>query len=260
MLLQELIAKTSCRYEILLWLNVQSEDFQAHVLDLQMQDVPVRVVGITPENIGMHAYRELFLAAQYDIITQIDDDVTRLSYKLAEGADALFRKHPQLLQVVADVWQDDWTTGSRPAMNTYQAYSKKDGLYRGLVDGWFSMYHRSMLPILMQVPYKKYEFIGSWASYLLNERGLRGLLCTQMKVFHVAGPAYAELFGQLDAEIEKYRSVDREDIVEAYGKLRPTLPPLAVLQQGLDRAYADIDHHHEKMTILDDVPQTYLLR
>ena len=73
------------------------------------------------------------------------------------------------------------------------------------------------------------------------QRGLHGLLCTQFKVLHINGPYYAHLFGFFEAEIAKFRSVDRPDMVEFYEGLRGQLPSLADLQQGLATAMTHID-------------------
>lgn len=240
-LIEDLIRKTRCKYEILLWMNVVNADLTHFVLEKTLAGAPIRVLGVTPQNVGMFAYRELFQAARYDIITQIDDDVIRISPGIAEQAWLMFQRLPKLQQIVADVWQDEWTTGSRPAMSEYRLVSEAYQLYHGRIDGWFSMYRREMLPTLLKVPYKKYEFVGSWAQHLLAEQGLYGLLCTRFKVLHLAGPAYAELFGQLDKEIAKYAEVGRDDIVESYRLARGCLPPRAVLQAALERACAEID-------------------
>lgn len=244
LLIEELIKKTSCQYEILLWLNMKNDHFSAFIVEKIMQGIPIRVIGVSEENIGMFAYEKLFQAARYELITQIDDDVIRISYGIAERAAVIFNRYPRIQQLVADVWQDEWTTGSRPPMADYRVIKEDEGLYDGLIDGWFSIYRRSMLPVLMKVPYKKYEFIGSWARHLLREEGLFGLLCTQFKVLHLSGPAYALLFDQLDQEIAKYNDVGRQDVVEAYESARHNLPDKTVLQAALDKALADIDQHH----------------
>src|SRR5690606_15460992 len=116
-----------------------------------------------------------------------------------------------------------------------------DGLYEGRIDGWFSLYRRSMLPTLMRVPYKKYQFIGLWARHLLMEQGLKGVLCTKFKVLHLAGPEYAFFFGQLDQEIDKYKAVGRDDVVADYERAKATLPSRETLEEALRRASQMID-------------------
>jgi hypothetical protein len=246
-----LVRKTSVPYEILLWLNFESPELVAFVLDLQMVDVPVRVVGITPQNIGMAAYRHLFEQSRYDIITQLDDDVIRISPGIAQKATAIFKAFPQVKQLVADVWQDQWTNGSRYPMSHYAEVDKNYGLYLGMIDGWFSMYHRSMMPILMEMEYKHYFLVGTTAHFMLRERKLYGLLCTKVKVLHLSGPNYCHFFGMLDSEIEKYRLIGRDDMVAAYQTAKLQLPPPEQLGESLQFACNSIDSFNPPLGLPD---------
>jgi hypothetical protein len=231
LLLAELAAKTSARYEILLWLNVEDAALEADIADAKAKGVPLRVLGRTPENIGMTAFRALFHAARYPLIAQIDDDVVSISKGIAERAAMLFKRFPAVRQLVADVWQDELTTGARPPMDHYSAFDTGQGLYRGPVDGWFAVYHRSILPVLLAVPMTPYFTLGAAVNGRLAQRGQLGLLDTGMKVFHVIGPAYAAAFGMLEFEIEKYRRLGRDDIVAWYEREAPEANSVAGLAE-----------------------------
>jgi hypothetical protein len=169
----------------------------------------------------MTAYRTLFAAAQYPLIAQLDDDVVCVSRGIAERAHRLFEAFPQLKQVVADVWQDAFTTGARPPISHYRTVSAEEGLFEGPIDGWCSIYHHSIRDVLMEQPYARYFCLGAAVTQALRRRQLQGLLCTKMKVFHVIGPEYASLFGMREFEMEKYRSLGRMDIVDWYGAPNP---------------------------------------
>ena len=220
LLLADLARKTTVPYEILVWLNVADATLDNEIAAAAARGVPLRIVGRTPENIGMTAYRALFRAARLALIAQIDDDVVRLSRGIAERADRLFRRFPTVRQIVADVWQDEHTTGARPPLDQYRPFDVREGLMGGPIDGWFSVYHRSILPLLMALPYADYFPLGGTVRARLERRGQYGLLDLGMKVFHVIGPQYAEAFGMLDAEIEKYRRLGRGDIVDWYAAWR----------------------------------------
>ena len=75
LLLADLVGKTTTPFEILVWLNVADAGLDAEIAAAVARGVPLRVLGRTPENIGMSAYLPLFGAARYPLITQIDDDV-----------------------------------------------------------------------------------------------------------------------------------------------------------------------------------------
>jgi hypothetical protein len=216
LLLADLVKKTSVPFEILVWLNVADAMLDADIDAAVGSGVPLRVIGRTPSNIGMRAYRELFRAARYPLITQIDDDVVCISPGIAQRADRLFRRFPTVRQLVADVWQDEHTTGARPPIEQYIAFAGNEGLYSGPIDGWFAIYHRSILPVLLDVPLSPYIALGAAVRARLARRGQHGLLDRGMKVFHVIGPEYASAFGMLRFEIEKYRRLERRDIQAWY--------------------------------------------
>jgi hypothetical protein len=216
LLIADLAAKTSVPFEILVWLNVDDPTLDAAIDATIRSGVPLRVVGRTPENIGMSAYAKLFAAAKYPLITQIDDDVVCISRGIAQRAERLFKRFPAVRQLVSDVWQDEYTTGARPPMEHYAPFDAREGLYIGPIDGWFSIYHRSVLPLLLQMQMAPYFALGGTMCAKLAQRGQRGVLDRGMKVFHVIGPQYASAFGMLEFEIAKYRRLNRLDIVAWY--------------------------------------------
>lgn len=216
MLLADLVAKTSVPYEILLWINTGDPEFLDFVEHLQAQRTPVRIVGSTPADIGMLAYRILFEHAKYEMVAQVEDDVVCVSRGIAEKASEIFKQCPSVRQLVADVVQDDFTDGARPPMEQYEPFENVVGLYDGPVDGWFSVYHRSALPALYEAPYERHFYLGSWARGKIISMGFRGLLLSNVRVFHVSGAPYAKLFGILDTEIRKYRELGRHDLAELY--------------------------------------------
>jgi len=216
LLLADLVEKTSVPFEILVWLNVADSTLAADIDAAIDSGVPLRVIGRTPDNIGMLAYAKLFRAARYPLIAQIDDDVVCISPGVAQRADRVFRRFPTVRQLVSDVWQDEHTTGARPPMEQYTSFDASEGLYIGPIDGWFAIYHQSILPLMLDVPMAPYFALGAAIRERLARRGQYGLLDRGMKVFHVIGPEYAAAFGMLSFEIEKYRRLNRLDIVAWY--------------------------------------------
>jgi hypothetical protein len=244
LLLADLIAKTTAPFEILIWLNVADAAIEEQIANACADGVSVRVVGRTPQNIGMRAYAELFRAARYELITQIDDDVVYLSRGIAERAHRLFGRFPSVRQIVADVWQDEHTTGARPPLDHYRMFDASEGLRQGPIDGWFAIYHRSILPLLMRLPYRHYLPIGGLVRMRLAQRRQLGVLDCGMQVFHVIGPAYADAFGMLDFEIEKYRNLGRHDIVAWYEGYRAEKHSAGRLGERIDAIQASLSAKH----------------
>ena len=175
LLLADLVAKTSVPFEILVWLNVADPALDAEIAAAIGAGVPLRVVGRTPANIGMLAYGKLFREARYPLIAQIDDDVVCISRGIAQRADRLFRRFPTVRQLVSDVWQDEHTTGARPPIEQYSAFDAGEGLYMGPIDGWFAIYRRSILPLLLDVPMAPYFALGAAIRAQLARRGQHGV-------------------------------------------------------------------------------------
>jgi Glycosyltransferase like family 2 len=224
-LIPQLIEKTTAPYEILVWINMLDEEFEQFLSDQQEAGAPLRIVGRTPENIGMAAYPMLFAAAKFEMVVQIDDDVVYLSPFIAERAQEVFDRFPQVGMVTADVWQDELTTGARPPMQRFREISREFGLYDGPIDGWFAIYRRTALRACGTLRPSRYHALGCEIKSRLSAMGQSGFLCTRLKVFHVTGPAYASYFGMLDFELAKYSSLGRQDVVSWYLGERSRLPP-----------------------------------
>lgn len=218
LVVEDLIRKTSCKYEILVWINTRAPDLEPYVQRLVKRGVPIRIVGITQENIGMVGFRDLFRSARYELIVQVDDDVLAISRGIGQIARSIFRRDSKVKQLVANVIQDPFTTGARPSADAYKPYNKADGLYDGPIDGWFSVYHSSIRDVLLDAPYEKFFYLGSHMWLKLKSLKLVGALCTRFKVFHACGPAYAQLFDMLPFEIKKYAGLGSQGMAEAYQK------------------------------------------
>lgn len=240
LLIEDLIRKTSVPFEILVWLNTGDLGFAAELERMQQAGAPLRIVGRSPENIGMAAYAELFAASQFEMVAQIDDDVVCISPGIAEVADRIMRRFSNVGMLTADVWQDEFTTGARPEMGHYHAVDSEFGLYNGPIDGWFAVYRKSCLHLTRRIANSRYLPLGGLTKQQLVRQRMAGYLCTRMKVFHVIGPQYAHSFGMLDFEIEKYRSLGRREIVRWYEDARDAGLPA---REDLERRVHAIREH-----------------
>jgi Glycosyltransferase like family 2 len=220
LLVEDLIRKTSVPFEILLWLNTSDPNFRAHLESLQHAGSPIRIIGHSPENWGMTVYKRLFADAKYDMVVQIDDDVVCISPHIAEVAHDIFARFPDVGMLTANVWQDDLTHGARPEISHYRTINAAHGLYSGPIDGWFAVYRKSVVKLANKLPNARYMFIGAHLINLMKSIRMHGYLCTRMKVFHVIGPQYANAFGMIDFEIQKYHSIARHDVAKQYEDAR----------------------------------------
>ena len=100
-------------------------------------------------------------------------------------------------------------------------------------------YNRSILPLLLDLPFEPYFSLGALLHARLAERGQHGVLDLGMKVFHVIGPEYANAFGMLEFEIAKYRRLGRPEIVDWYENRRNAAASRDVLQ-GKNRSNSGV--------------------
>lgn len=231
LLIEELLRKTSVPFEVLVWLNVADQEFEQFLSQTQAAGHPLRIVGQTPENIGMAAFPKLFASSRCEMVAQMDDDVVCISPRIAETAAQIFRRFPNVGMVVADVWQDKYTNGARPPMSSYRIVNQEFGLYEGPIDGWFAVYRKSAVERCLAIPPARYMPLGAQIRRALERARMKGLLCTRIKVFHVMGPEYVSYFDMLDFEINKYASLGRSDMVQWYSNARNKLPPRAELER-----------------------------
>lgn len=253
LLIQDLIRKTTAPFEILVWLNVDDAEYESFLEEQCAAGWPLRIVGKTPQNIGMQAYAKLFPQSQYDLIAQIDDDVVAVSRNIAEQAHEIFCRFPRVKQLVSDVWQDEFTTGARPPLSAYKQFEEEEGLFDGPIDGWFSVFHRSALSLATVTNGAQYFPLGATLRNRLRATGHLSLLCTKFKVFHVIGPQYASYFNMLDFEIEKYRRLGRSEIVSWYESARETLPTKEELEPRVNGIFEALDgsqNEREKQIIV----------
>lgn len=241
-LIDQLIEKTSAPYEVLTWINICDHDFEHFLRQRQEAGAPVRIAGRTPQNIGMAAYPMLFAASKFDMVVQIDDDVVCVSPFIAEKAQQIFDRFPQIGMLTADCWQDEFTNGARPPMHHYRVFNGEFGLYDGPIDGWFAIYRRTSLMACGDLGSSRYFPIGCIVKAKLAARCQLGLLCTRIKVFHATGAAYAACFGMLDAEIEKYSQLGLRNLANLYMSERPKLPPQSELIRRVEDIRSKLAH------------------
>ena len=243
LLVQDLVRKTSVPYEILVWNNTGDIAFENFLVEQSRAGARVNIVGSSADNIGMRAYQHLFKAAQYPLIVQIDDDVVCVSRNIAQICTALFAKHPKVRQIVSDIWVDDLTWGNKPPKTHYKPWNDGDQLLRGPVDGWFSVMHKSVMPLILEkVKFGKFFSLGLEVRAMLEKHGLLGLLCQQFKVFHVVGGPYLSYYGMLEAEGRKWEMLKGPGAGRKFvEKMSKGVPPRDVLEKKVQGIYAALD-------------------
>lgn len=238
----EIARKTTVPYEFLVWLNLDNKGLEAYIQGLISSGYPIRIVGSTPENIGMRAFKPLIEQARGEYLVQLEDDVLFISRRAMEVADDILRRRPEIGMLSAELWQDEFSNGGHPGPDHYKVVSEADQLYEGPIDGGFSVYPRSSVPILLQADFRPYFGLGAETHCRLNGLGKKAYKTRRMRMFHIAGPTYHSLFaGMIEFEIEKYKRVGHQGMVEVFETQRMTLPPRTIL----DQRFRAIDNYHD---------------
>lgn len=241
-LLGEVAKKTTLPYELLLWLNLKDDGLERYIQTLISAGHPIRVIGKTPENIGMAAFKPLIEQAKGDLLVQLEDDVLFISRKAGEVAQEILARRKDIGMLSAEVWQDEISNGGHPRPEHYTCVDALDQLFEGPIDGGFSVYPRSSVPLLLQSGFRVYFGMGCGMHLRLNSLGMKAFKCRRMRIFHLAGAPYHSLFpGMVEFEMEKYRRVGHRQMVQVYENEMKNLPPKAVLEQRL-RA---IENYHD---------------
>jgi len=243
LLVEDLIRKTSVPYEILIWVNVQDDGFVKFLEEKIPQGAPIRIIGSSTDNLGMQAFKQLFPAAQGEMVVQLDDDVIAISRRAAEIAHGIFARYRDVGIVGGHVWQDRWTTGGRPPLKSYIAHNPAEGLFVGPIDGGFTVYRKSLTHLIDGMRNAPYFALGVEMIGRASQIGYRAFLCPKILMFHVTGPVYTSHFGLLDFEIEKYKAVLRKDLVAEYENARNSLPPPEEIATEIMRICHAIELH-----------------
>jgi len=215
-LLAEIIRKTTVPYEVVVWMNCENPDFEKHLAHLTAQGAPIRLVGKTPENIGMAAFRPMIAESAGDMLVQLDDDVIMISRRAVEIAREALAARKDLGMVVASVWQDEYTSGAHGRPCDYVLKDESLCLYEGNIDGGLTFYPRESLGALMKCSFAKYGGLGAETLYHLGLEGKVGYLSRRIKMFHLHGPVYHWYFNHLEEEIQKYRAVGLNATADVY--------------------------------------------
>jgi len=241
-LLGEIAKKTTLPYELLVWMNMEDAGLEQYIQSLISAGYPIRLIGKTPANIGMEAFKPLIEAAQGELLIQLEDDVLFVSRRIGEIASEILGRRKDIGMLSADVWQDELSNGGHPRPEHYTCADVLDQLYEGPIDGGLSIYPRSSVPLLLQSQFRMYFGMGCGMHIRLNALGLKAYKCRRMRIFHLAGAPYHSLFpGMVEFEIAKYKRVGHRQMVQVYEREMENLPPKEMLEQR----FRAIENYHD---------------
>lgn len=222
----EVVKKASCKYEFLVWLNLNDGALESQIEELARSGCNIKIAGKTPENIGMAAFKPMIEMASGSHFIQLEDDVLFVSCGADSVAVETIARHPKVAMLSSEVWQDELTNGGHPAPDTYRCADPVDQLFAGPIDGGFTVCPRSSERFLMESSFSRYFGMGAFVHSRINGAGLLAYKCRRMRIFHIIGASYHSAFpGALEFELQKYAAVGKTNLVEIYKNQAKTLPP-----------------------------------
>ena len=173
-------------------------------------DLPnVRIVR-NDRNLRLNAYKKLFAMARGRIIIEVDDDILQFP----QGFDKIFldyfKAYPDYGYLALNVIQNELTNGAKPPQSNYHDDVRGDRVVEeGPAGGWctaFRRIHYSFArPLLAFMSFSMARpedgvMMGVIGKLFRKRIGIvKNALC-----LHATGPAYAEKYGLLKREKEKY--------------------------------------------------------
>jgi len=211
-------------YEIIIMDN-GSTDLTTEILESYKCHPYIKIIRLK-KNYGIAAYKKLFSIVKGDYTIIVDDDVLGFP----AGLDQIFIDYMENYRdygfIALNVTQNKFTDGAKPSIDYYSDDIRKNKVIeRGPTGGWCTCFRTS--------DYKKIKW-RIFFSKINMKYGEDGMLCTLFQkhlklksglikdafCFHACGPYYAQQYGHLEREIEKYQHSGLDNYVELYSQYR----------------------------------------
>ena len=180
------------------------------------------------ENYGLNSYKKLLSKARGKFIIMIDEDVLSFPGYLDTLFERYFAAFPDYGFLALDVVQNEFTNGAKPAEHFYLDDSRVDlTIQRGPTGAWCSCFRRSnfrkvkIFFNLLNISMRRSH--DTTLSFLFrNVLRLKHGIIKGQTCFHACGPYYAQMYGYLDMQAEKYRTAGIDDLYQAYKTFKDT--------------------------------------
>jgi len=200
----------SIPYELIVMDNASSDGTGA-VLDAFLDHPNIRIVR-NQKNLRLNAYKSLFGIARGDFIVDMDDDILEFPESFDKTIVDYFDAYPDYGYLCLNVVQDDKTQGHKPGPECYHEDRRDDKVVEeGPVGGWCAAFRRRHYRLFkfffnrMNLSMSRVEdgALSGFLHVVLRQRQgvIKNAVC-----LHATGPYYAERFGLLKRETEKYEA------------------------------------------------------
>ena len=196
----------------LIVMDNSSTDGTRNLLEKYRQRENVRIV-FNKKNIRLNAYKPLFGMAKGKYIVDLDDDIIEFPQDFDKTIVEYFDAFPDYGFICLNVVQNDKTNGHKPGPECYKEDIRGNKVIEeGPVGGWCAAFRKRHFNIfrvffnLLNLSMSRVEdgVLSGFLHKLMRKRQgvIRDAVC-----LHATGPYYAEKFGLLRREVEKYEVV-----------------------------------------------------
>lgn len=198
-----------------------SNNETAKMLDSYEKKQGIKIIR-NKKHRSLQAYKKLFGKAKGEYIVDVDDDVLQFPFHFDKTMIEYLNEYSDYGYLALDVIQNEHTNGAKPDASYYTEDVRNDKVVqRGVTGGWCTCFRRKdYLKIKWRFNFTRINFKFSEdaaLSNLFNRRlKLKSGIIKDHFCFHASGPYYAKQYGNLEREIEKYRSNDLGDFVDLY--------------------------------------------
>ena len=194
-------------YEVLVWNNGSDDGTKEYLDEIAAKYPRVRPIH-HPENVGLNAVALSVKAARGYYIVELDDDVVQFPDDWLAKMLHAFKKVPQIGYVVANVVQDECTTGEKDVPEAYTIVDY-DGVVmeHGPAWGWCSMTSLEVLSRIGNFPRRRGRLnFTEDEDYVRRclRAGYTPAILQEVVVFHASGAAMNDKYGYLESCLKKY--------------------------------------------------------
>ena len=219
--------KDNNQSEIIIMDNNSSDDTVAVIRSMISQYKNIKLIQ-NKKNIGLNAYKKLFLKAKGTYIIEVDDDVLEMPERVDQIFEDYFNTFPDYGFLALNVVQNELTNGAKPGVENYKEDIRGGKtIEEGPVGGWFSGFRKKdfwRLPFLVR--FLRYDLNFKFGEdtaidYLVrNKLNKRCGIIKDYICFHASGPYYSQQFEAIDRDLEKYKKDGLDNFVDIYNQYK----------------------------------------
>jgi len=198
-----------------------STDNTSEILDRYAANPLLQVVK-RRKNYGLNAYKKLFGMAKGEYVVIVDDDVLSFPNRLDELFIDYLKTFSDYGFIALNVIQDEFTNGAKPTAENYITETRENkNIEFGPTGGWCACFKKSnynkikLRFLLTNLNMAKSED-GLLVDLFNRKLKLKSGIIKDYYCFHACGPYYANKYGHMDRELEKYNSAGLHSIVDEY--------------------------------------------